>query len=551
MVELQLETQRPLNRAFNTLRRWPLLLVLCFGCLLGTQQACDPSPSSEPSSESVVLPDQEHSASLVEVSTLSERLPPDESPEPSPNETLREPPNSTELGNDASAESPVPEQPNEIPPEASKPDTWAVALGDNADDILGTQIAVDATQHVYIAGRFRGKTRLGNQILQAPKDFDGFVSKLSPQGQVLWTLHLAGDGLQEVRDLHVLASGDLLVTGNFTQDLQVAGQKRVAVQGGCFLFRVNPQGALQWLVQAGDAGADLGQAITTDSQDNIYLLGSFSGKARFGSISLTQGGFYDLFVTQLNAKGEFQWVTTTTGSATSTANDIAIDSQNQLYVVGQFVADIQLGTFSLTSKQMDMVVAKLSPQGAVLWAQSTTGDGVAVPHHMLLDSQERPVLIGEVEGDKSFGSLSLQQPQHGDIFVARMDKQGQFQEVKKNTGSNVHVHPYGATRTSSGQIVVAGEYTGQPSFGSQILPQASQFQAFLLSLSPQGGFASAAATTHSQPIHGRNLAHDKDGNLYVIGDFAESAQFGSQLLQPGRSQTYLFVWKRPPLPSPP
>ncbi len=533
------------------MRRWPLLLLLCLVCLLGTQQACDPSLSSEPTSEPITSPDQEQNSSVEERLELPERSQPDERPEQGPNETLREPPDSTELRGDAGSEFPVPEQPNETSPEASLPNTWAIALGDNADDILGTQIAVDATQHVYIAGRFRGKTRLGNQILQAPKDFDGFVSKLSPQGQVLWTLHLAGDGLQEIRDLHVLASGALLVTGNFTQDLQVGGQKIVAIQGGCFLFRVNPQGTLQWLVQAGDAGADLGQSITTDSQDNIYLLGSFSGKARFGSISLTQGGFYDLFVAQLDAKGEFQWVTTTTGSATSTANDITIDSQNQLYVVGQFVADIQLGAFSLTSKQMDMVVAKLSPQGAFLWAQPTAGDGVAVPHHILLDSQERPVLIGEVEGDKSFGSLQLQQPRHGDIFVARMNKQGQFQEVKKNTGNNAHVHPYGATQMPSGQIVVAGEYTGQPTFGNQSLPQASQFQAFLFSLSPQGGFASAAATTHTQPIHGRNLTHDKDNNLYVIGDFVESAQFGSLALQPGRSQTYLFVWKRPALPSSP
>lgn len=527
--------------------RWLTLSLLLFFSVVGFSQSCSPTtPSESLPSESISHPESE--PSTQETSPERSKEP---TTEPSiPDESVQVEP-AVEMdassNNDVGQEPPLPESEKEEPPEPNIPATWAVALGQDADDILGTQIVIDATQHIFIAGRFRGKTRLGNRILQAPNDFDGFVSKLSPQGQVLWTLHLAGKGLQDVRDLHVLPSGDLLVTGNFTQELKVATQSRVATQGGCFLFRVTPQGSMKWFVQAGGMGADLGQALVSDAQDNIYLLGSFTGTSRFGTFTITQNGLYDLFVAKLDSSGTFQWVTTTQGSATSTATDLTRDSKGNLYLVGQFVADIKLGTLSLESNQADMVLAKLSPKGDFLWAKATSGDGLAVPHHILLDTNQNLTVIGEVEGSKVFGSTKLQQPRHGDIFVTQLNTKGEFLWVKKNTGTNVHIHPYGASQSPSGHIVIAGEYDGKPTFDKQVFPMATEFQAFFLAVSPKGEFLASTTTQHSKPIHGRVAAHDSQGNLYLLGEFVESAQFDKISLQPGGQQTYMFVWKRPPL----
>lgn len=439
----------------------------------------------------------------------------------------------------------IPESPSvEALPESWNSSSWLKAFGEGADTLSGTQIAVDPQGYIVVAGQFRGKMRVGNLILQAPNDWDAVLFRLSPSGDVLWVLHLRGEGIQEIRDVVVDKSGQITITGNFTKELLFSTTTWTIAQGGCFLLRLRPSGEVLWAKQVGGYGADLGQALVLDKQGHVYVFGSFSGPARFGSFSVSESRLYDLFVAKINEQGQFLWLSTTKGVVTSTANDIAIDEQGSLYIAGQYVAEIQIGSITLRSQQMDMFVAKMDNQGQFLWAISSAGDGLAVPHRLVSDPQGNLFLSGELEGQKIFGSFTLQQPRHGDIFVARLSSQGQFVWVKQNAGSSgVHIHPYAMFLSEQGVLFIAGDYTGTPAFDGHTLPFADSTQAFLLALDTKGSLMWLQTSHPSPSMHIRNLFVDAKQNLYLVGEFDTFASWGGLSLKPGSSQLYGFVGK--------
>ena len=66
-----------------------------------------------------------------------------------------------------------------------------------------------------------------------------------------------------------------------------------------------------WAKQHGGTSQDYGFSITTDNQGNVYTSGSFWGTVDFdpgpGFFNLTSAGTYDVFVSKLDASGNFLW----------------------------------------------------------------------------------------------------------------------------------------------------------------------------------------------------------------------------------------------------
>ncbi|CAN5527051.1 hypothetical protein BH11BAC2_BH11BAC2_00850 [soil metagenome] len=67
---------------------------------------------------------------------------------------------------------------------------------------------------------------------------------------------------------------------------------------------------LQWVKQLGGNDYDAGKAIAVDASGNVYTTGAFSGTADFdpglGVYNLTSAGENDIFLSKLDASGNFQ-----------------------------------------------------------------------------------------------------------------------------------------------------------------------------------------------------------------------------------------------------
>jgi len=96
------------------------------------------------------------------------------------------------------------------------------------------------------------------------------------------------------------------------------------------LVKYNSSGTKQWTKQLGTSSSDIGYGVTVDSSDNIYVTGYTDG----GLDGNTSSGGSDLFLLKYNSSGTKQWTKQLGTSSTDRGNEVSVDSSNNLYVTG-------------------------------------------------------------------------------------------------------------------------------------------------------------------------------------------------------------------------
>ena len=93
--------------------------------------------------------------------------------------------------------------------------------------------------------------------------------------------------------------------------------------------------AKSWAVQAGGGFYDEGHGIAHDGAGGALVTGFFSGKASFGSMSLTsQGRSADAFVMRVTASGAIDWAVQAGGASYDGGHGIAHDGAGGALVTG-------------------------------------------------------------------------------------------------------------------------------------------------------------------------------------------------------------------------
>ena len=112
------------------------------------------------------------------------------------------------------------------------------------------------------------------------------------------------------------ANGNVYTTGFFqgTPDFDPgSGIFNLNSTGGLdvFIQKLDASGNFVWAKQLGDTSSDNANSITVDASGNVYTIGYFSGTADFdpgsGTFNLTSVGGLDVFISKLDASGNFVW----------------------------------------------------------------------------------------------------------------------------------------------------------------------------------------------------------------------------------------------------
>ncbi|MEI8024114.1 MAG: SBBP repeat-containing protein, partial [Actinomycetota bacterium] len=139
---------------------------------------------------------------------------------------------------------------------------------------------------------------------------------------------------------------------------------------------ISPQGAVSVF---GGTGIDSGGSVAVDSSGNIYTTGSFEGTVDFdpgvGTANLTAVAFSDVFVSKLDASGNYVWAKSFGGTDYDSGGSVAVDSSGNVYTTGSFRStadfDPSVGIANLTSAGfLEVFVSKLDASGNYVWAKS-------------------------------------------------------------------------------------------------------------------------------------------------------------------------------------
>lgn len=176
-----------------------------------------------------------------------------------------------------------------------------------------------------------------------------------------------------------------------------------------------------------------------------------------------------------------------------------------------------------------LVVASFTSQAqAPTWGRASSVAPVGHQDHVLArctstDAAGNVYIAGELRGEAAFGATTLRASEAGEVFVAKQAPGGTWLWAVKASGSG-RAGANSLAIDASGQVVLAGSFEQQATFGSSSLSTDDNSDFFVAALDAgvgnwrwavQGGGAGREAV--------QALALDAAGNIFVTGWFTSSA----------------------------
>jgi hypothetical protein len=228
---------------------------------------------------------------------------------------------------------------------------------------------------------------------------------------------------------------------------------------------------------------------------------------------------------------DWEWAVKAGGTSTDYGIDICTDSSGNSYVTGYFAGTATFGSFTLVSAGgMEIFVAKVDPDGNYLWVTKAGGTSNEGGMDITMDSAGNIYVTGYYFGTATFGSHSITAVMSCDIFVAKMDTSGSWLWVT-SAGGSYYDQGLAIDLDNSGNCYITGYYTGTASFGSFSLSDSATFgEEFVAKLDPNGTFLWVTGTVCAAASRGRGIATDNAGNIYVSGSYEGTVTFGTTVL---------------------
>lgn len=319
---------------------------------------------------------------------------------------------------------------------------WATYLGSPGEDFTG-YVVTDNDDNIYMTSMAKSgaPTTPGvHQPTYGGGTYDGMLTKFDKEGSLIWSTYFGGSGEENCYyNVDLLADGAIAMTGTTTSSNKIAtqGAHDVSYGGGTsdvFVAVFETDGKLRWSTYFGGPGFDGEPAISIDTDDNIYLVGSTTsttGIATAGSFQPTKKGNEDGFLAKFDKTGKLLWSTYYGGPAYEGLYAVSVDKDNNVYV-GGYVNSSQLAT--LTSFKFnyggngDGFLAKFSKDGERLWATYFGSGGTESINFLAVDGNNDIVCIGpstSTVGIASSGAYEENNSGNYDVFVAKFNSNGQ------------------------------------------------------------------------------------------------------------------------------
>lgn len=246
----------------------------------------------------------------------------------------------------------------------------------------------------------------------------------------------------------------------------------------------------------------------------------------------------------------YTWAAPGIGDQYITPLGIAADENNNTYVAGHFQGSYQLGPASLNSEKnernrytsQEAFVAKLGVDGEWIWASQAKPGGYSKAHSIAVDSQGNSYITGQFRGTAQFGAISLETAGFDDIFVAKLDRNGNWVWAQRAGGDSSFDNALAIALDQQNNVYVTGTFSGTADFGRDVLSVDVASNLFVAKLDNNGNWLWVRTAAGAGPEGGTGytrgggmgqaLAVGPDGVVFVAGDFVgHSGVFGSIIVE--------------------
>ena len=472
---------------------------------------------------------------------------------------------------------------------------WVKSFGGVNSD-KGISIGTDSLGFIYISGFYNSEATFDAITFSNGSpgtNKENFIAKLDSNGNVIWAIpggnQNGGCCDDRALGMHVTPGGDVFITGTYwsSYKLGITGAPgTITATGGnshdtSVMGKVDKDGNPEWVISFGGDNSsggcpcpiydadDHAYDVKVDKDGFIYVTGFFSGfDADFDGFTITNPD-WDVdcqpmgYIGKLDSSGNWLWVDKFDGvkdQRGSRDNRLAIDQFSNIYVSGGFQGTGNYGPYSITSNgEWDAFIFKMDKDGNWLWAEGFGSNKTDRANSIAIDVCDDIYITGEYRNPMVFpganasnGTDTLSHKQKRDVFVAKMNNQGQWKWAKRARTSGTD-KPYQMSVDANKQVFIGGTAKGEMTFNSGLvappqIPGDTTMSAWVAQIDGTSNngdwvWAKMAGSDTDDDDRTNDICADGFGNVYAIGFFEDLADFDGTILDATGRKKDIFVWK--------
>ena len=375
---------------------------------------------------------------------------------------------------------------------------WARRAGGGSDD-FGSGVAVDGAGNVYVTGGFAGTASFGALSVTATGGNDFFVAKYDSAGNVTWVRRGGGSDVNNDfaygYGVGVDGAGNCYVAGSFYGKATFGSATVTAADYDVFVAKFSSAGAQVWARRSGGTAYDAAYGIAVDSAGNSSITGEFySNSMSFGAgISVSNGGFDDIFTARYDSAGAPLWAKAGGGKGYDYGYAVAVDTAGNTYMTGGFDGSAAFAPVTLTSSSTSICAVKYGPIGTVIWAKNVVNPGAEAVAGIAVDSSANTYIASGVDTPARR------------LFVAKLDRNGVPVWTNDAGGANGSIYGRSIGVDRAGNCYPVSEFSGTVSFAGAAYTSASSQDIAVAQIADANGVLQFAASSYA--------AFENDGNV--------------------------------------
>ena len=334
-------------------------------------------------------------------------------------------------------------------------DTWVKTFGGKGGEVKGGSIISTSDGDFLIAGTFycpngdfKGMDKGGGN--------DVFVIKLDKSGNQVWKRTFGGSDTDEGYCITATSDDGVLITGGTSSN---DGDFKGMYKGGIdvFVIHLDKDGNVLWKKSFGGSDSDMGYSITTASDGSILITGGTSSNdGDFEEMSKSEE---DIFVINLDKRGNLVWKKIFGGSKSEYGNSITAGSDGGVLITGGTSSNdgdfagmiLDVSNDEEIEETESTFIVELDKDGNLVWKKCFDGSGIYRGYSMATTSDSGVVISGTTkseDGDYFMGNDEVS------FFVIKLDKDGN--ELWKEVSGGLHMYSSDIRVTPDDGIVIVG-----------------------------------------------------------------------------------------------
>ncbi|MDD3860267.1 MAG: T9SS type A sorting domain-containing protein, partial [Bacteroidales bacterium] len=286
-----------------------------------------------------------------------------------------------------------------------------------------------------------------------------------------------------------------------------------------------------WAFDLNHSDNDYIENFALDQNGNIYAIVNFyGGDLLVGNDTMVPplSGFRPSFLMKLNDNGEYQWGNQITTSNQIYLKDVCTDSDNNVYVGGTYIGEINISGIELPSTSSGMFIAKYDNLGNVIDVYNYTNIGSASIISMCINDANEIFITGNYLNDFTIDDNELvynnENPGRSDTYIAKIGVNKNILWIKSISGTGDDISTKIAC-DQNGNIYLLGR------FSSNVLPiedftlysnvsDLSIYDIFIIRYDNEGHVIWAEKLGDEEDDYGHEISIDIENNIYIAGKFS-------------------------------